>query len=226
MGQQQYSPQQIQAMRHQQSLQQGPVQPRIKVENESPHLTQGSFPQQPTHSNYGQTDGAGDAYDEWQTMLAQRRALHAEHGEQADRMMRDQVMQKSAELQSGLMMPLNELPSSKRFKHSNASIPSTTLTTRSSISQLDGIADDEDEEKPAIKEEDDEAINSDLDDDDDPAGPLADEDDADVDSILCTYDKVQRVKNKWKCTLKDGIMSANGKEWVSLSSAYRYMCKC
>lgn len=35
-----------------------------------------------------------------------------------------------------------------------------------------------------------------------------------MDNILCTYDKVQRVKNKWKCTLKDGVMSVGGKEWV------------
>jgi len=28
------------------------------------------------------------------------------------------------------------------------------------------------------------------------------------------YDKVQRVKNKWKCTLKDGVLLVNGKEYV------------
>jgi transcription initiation factor TFIIA large subunit len=33
-----------------------------------------------------------------------------------------------------------------------------------------------------------------------------------VDYMLCTYDKVQRVKNKWKCTLKDGILTTNKKE--------------
>ncbi|KAH0186348.1 hypothetical protein KCU86_g12070, partial [Aureobasidium melanogenum] len=40
------------------------------------------------------------------------------------------------------------------------------------------------------------------------------EEDEEIDHVLCTYDKVQRVKNKWKCTLKDGIMSANGKEYL------------
>ncbi|EGP92651.1 uncharacterized protein MYCGRDRAFT_29663, partial [Zymoseptoria tritici IPO323] len=59
------------------------------------------------------------------------------------------------------------------------------------------------------------AINSDLDDsDEDAGGPMGDDDDDLGDSILCTYDKVQRVKNKWKCTLKDGVMSVGGKEWV------------
>lgn len=59
--------------------------------------------------------------------------------------------------------------------------------------QVDGIDDD-------IKDEDlddDDAINSDLDDSDD----NREEDDEDEDSsghmMLCMYDKVQRVKNKW-----------------------------
>jgi transcription initiation factor TFIIA large subunit len=62
------------------------------------------------------------------------------------------------------------------------------------------------------EEEDEDAINSDLDSSSDEAGNNADEEDEEIDHVLCTYDKVQRVKNKWKCTLKDGIMSANGKE--------------
>ncbi|EME46425.1 hypothetical protein DOTSEDRAFT_110198, partial [Dothistroma septosporum NZE10] len=62
---------------------------------------------------------------------------------------------------------------------------------------------------------DENAINSDLDDSDDEGGAgMGDDDDEEGDNILCTYDKVQRVKNKWKCTLKDGVMSVNGKEWV------------
>ncbi|KAG9014456.1 hypothetical protein FRB95_007140 [Tulasnella sp. JGI-2019a] len=67
----------------------------------------------------------------------------------------------------------------------------------------------------------DEEIGSDLDDDDseneeeeagvvgngaDGAGP--------GDIVYCTYDKVQRVKNKWKCVLKDGIVSVNGKDYL------------
>ena len=67
-----------------------------------------------------------------------------------------------------------------------------------------------------VKDEDDEdAINSDLDDsDEDGQGQMGDDDDEPGDQILCTYDKVQRVKNKWKCVLKDGVMSTGGKEWV------------
>lgn len=216
-GQQQYSPQQQQAMRQQQQLQQQQAQPRIKVENESPHMAQGSFPQQVAQPNYSQTDGADDALEHWQTMLAQRRAMHAEQTQHADRMMRDQVMQVSAELQSGLLVPLDEQPSNKRPKRKAIATASSKQASSSSmpaIPQLDGELSED--EKPDIKDEDDEnAINSDLDDPDEDGGnPMGDDDDDFGDSILCTYDKVQRVKNKWKCVLKDGVMSANGKEWV------------
>ncbi|KAF7315480.1 Transcriptional factor IIA alpha/beta subunit [Mycena indigotica] len=60
--------------------------------------------------------------------------------------------------------------------------------------------------------EDSEAINSDLDD--------SDEDDdledgaANVDILFCTYDKVARVKSKWKCVLKEGMVHANGKDYL------------
>ena len=33
-------------------------------------------------------------------------------------------------------------------------------------------------------------------------------------SINRTLCQVARVKNKWKCTLKDGVMSVGGKEYV------------
>jgi transcription initiation factor TFIIA large subunit len=70
----------------------------------------------------------------------------------------------------------------------------------------------------AKKDKDPEAIDSDLDDDDSDA----DEDDGggitaadgNQDIIFCTYDKVQRVKNKWKCVLKDGMIHVNGKDYL------------
>lgn len=58
-------------------------------------------------------------------------------------------------------------------------------------------------------------INSDLDDSDED-----DDDDDDDDELengmimLCLYDKVQRVKNKWKYVLKDGIANINGKDYL------------
>ncbi|KAJ6631127.1 transcription factor IIA, alpha/beta subunit-domain-containing protein [Mycena sp. CBHHK59/15] len=60
-----------------------------------------------------------------------------------------------------------------------------------------------------------EAINSDLDDSDtendddaeDAGGPEGD-------IVFCTYDKVARVKNKWKCVLKDGMIHTGGKDYL------------
>lgn len=216
---------QQQQIQQQQQQQQQQGQPRVKMEsNNSPQLQQGSFQQQ-RPPNYTQTDGADDEDEaddlrQWRAMLAERRAISAEQTRKADSLMRDQVMALSANLQSGLMVPLNEQPSSRVKKQKNRAtldaIGASSASAAPSIPQLDGDVDDDDEEKPDIKDEDDaDAINSDLDDsDDEGAGAMGDDDDELGDSILCTYDKVQRVKNKWKCTLKDGVMSVNGKEWV------------
>lgn len=225
--QQQFSAQQHAAMMHQQQqqqqrqhqqqqLQQQQANTRIKTENESPQLGQGGFPQQ-FPPNYSQTDGADDAQTQWQALVTERRAVASEHQREADHMLRDQFVQYSSQLQSGLLVPLDEQPSLKRQKKKHRrKIPPINASTSSAptIPQLDGELDED--EKPDIKEEDDEnAINSDLDDsDDDAQGALGDDDDDFADQILCTYDKVQRVKNKWKCTLKDGVMSVNGKDWV------------
>lgn len=230
-AQQQFQQQQQAAMARQQhqlqQQQQQQAQPRIKVENESPQVQQGGF----QHPHYSQTDGADEGEEEeedlaqWKAMLAERRAAHAQHGGQSDSLMRDQIMRLSADLQSGLMLPLRDQPSSRlQNKQKRRTAPPTAIESPStpalgsSISQMDGVDDDDDDddEKPKLKDEDDpDAINSDLDDDDDDGqGAMGDEDDETIDTILCTYDKVQRVKNKWKCTLKDGVMSVSGKEWV------------
>jgi len=67
---------------------------------------------------------------------------------------------------------------------------------------------------PATNESE-EAINSDLDDPDTEGEDEADEVAShDTDIVFCTYDKVARVKNKWKCTLKDGMIHINGKDYL------------
>jgi transcription initiation factor TFIIA large subunit len=68
----------------------------------------------------------------------------------------------------------------------------------------------------------DDAINSDLDDSDIESdidsefGEGDDADDAGADKaiILCMYEKVHRTKNKWKCNLKDGVISVRGRDYV------------
>lgn len=84
--------------------------------------------------------------------------------------------------------------------------PSITLAQAASlrIPQLDGSGSSD-------VEVDDDAINSDLDDpEDNDADPDDDEDSPQI--MLCMYDKVQRTKNKWKCVMKDGVLTINGKE--------------
>ncbi|KAK3071892.1 transcription factor IIA subunit alpha [Teratosphaeriaceae sp. CCFEE 6253] len=205
----------LQQRQQQAALQQQQAQPRIKVENDSPQLHQGTFQQQPRPPNpaYARTDGADEGLEEWQAYMANRRAVTAEQTQRADHMMRDHVMQGAADLQSGLMMTLEELPKGGKKRRARVVVESHSNGQESStVPQLDGEFDDD--EKPIKDEDDADAINSDLDSDEDPTGDLDEDEDEFADSILCTYDKVQRVKNKWKCILKDGVMSINKKEWV------------
>ncbi|GAA6007766.1 hypothetical protein JCM11491_003957 [Sporobolomyces phaffii] len=75
----------------------------------------------------------------------------------------------------------------------------------------------EGDDKSGAKGEDDDAINSDLDsseDELDEEAELAGGDDQGGDIVIALYEKVQRVKNKWKVTLKDGLISVNGKDYL------------
>lgn len=218
--QNQYQQQQHQAMqqRQQQQLNQQQQNPQIKVEgnNNVQNGSQPQYQQQPA-PNYGQTDGADDALEEWRAMLAERRAIAANQTERANRMMRERISALSDELESGLMLPLDEQKVRLQARHRKAAalkakraVAASSADGTSSmprIAQMGGDAADDDED-------DEDAINSDLDDPEDETNQINDDDDDNGDTILCTYDKVQRVKNKWKCTLKDGVLNANGKEWL------------
>jgi transcription initiation factor TFIIA large subunit len=154
------------------------------------------------HIQNGQTDGAGDVED-YEGVLMERAASgdFRELGRvEIDRMLHEQILAKAKSMEGGgLMVPLKEAT-----RHSTAS--GSRKAKGKQPAAYDGGDDDE--------EDDDDAINSDLDD------PEDDRDDDDVDDeglgniMLCMYDKVQRVKNKWKCTLKDGVLTVNGKEYV------------
>lgn len=167
----------------------------------------GQQQQQQQSSVYAaQTDGSGDAEDQWRSYVAARRADAEGTRLHADATLRAQFEQKMDVVESGLLQPIDELPSStgkkRRALGASGSLGGFT------IPQLDGElgADDEKEEN------DDEAINSDLDDSDEEQIQEGDDDGPQGDTMICTYDKVQRVKNKWKCTLKDGVLSTGGKE--------------
>ena len=151
--------------------------------------------------NTSQTDGVGDARDRWESKYAQLRAKNP---------MRAHFHARRQQLEGGgLLTPLEErhIPSkSTAWKFDPISDVEGSSNSTSSITRAQGDATGDDGE-----EEDEDAINSDLDDPDDLAA--AEENGENTDQVmLCTYDKVQRVKNKWKCTLKDGILRVDGNE--------------
>uniref|UniRef100_A0A060T7R6 ARAD1C24112p n=1 Tax=Blastobotrys adeninivorans TaxID=409370 RepID=A0A060T7R6_BLAAD len=92
--------------------------------------------------------------------------------------------------------------SDRELQGSNIEITLSTDQLRR-ILQTDGASDQSDE------------INSDLDDSEDEIDSANEDEDDDGGMImLCLYDKVQRVKNKWKYVLKDGVANINGKDYV------------
>lgn len=164
---------------------QAPSQPQVKSENVP----------------YSQTDGAGDATNEWHDMEESRRRATAASIKAHDDMLQRAIRHSD----NGLMLPLekHERNAAHMREQAGRSFDQTSLaephetSRRVERTDLDGTIDDD-------------AINSDLDSPDEDDALAQDEDD--MQSMLCTYDKVVRVKNKWKCTLKDGILVANGKE--------------
>lgn len=137
------------------------------------------------HIQNGQTDGAGDL-EEFEGVLMQRAAdgnLRELGRVEIDRMLHEQILAKAKSMEGGgLMLPLKEATRT-------SSVPTSRVAKDKQPAAYDGGDDDD--------EDDDDAINSDLDD------PEEDRDDDDVDDeglgniMLCMYDKVQRVKNKW-----------------------------
>ena len=182
-----------------------PAGPHIKPDVSSPE--QYRQPHQSVPIKSEQTDGAGDEHDTWKAEYARRKAAIAGNRERNDRTIRDQVLASQQQLEGGgVLRPLEE--------HNLVSGPSRALLKSgdpsSSLARAQGDATGDDDEDEDEKDED--AINSDLDDPDDELENPADGEDMDNQVMLCTYDKVQRVKNKWKCTLKDGILRVDGSE--------------
>lgn len=208
---------------------QAPMKPQAPPQN---------APQPQPVANGARTDGA----DDWDEFVAQRRSDAAQASDNiftSSDTLRQHVEQQSKAMEGGgLMLPLAEqriLPQSKHGKgasdvgEGSSSSYATLVAAQSSnpkhfpaAAQFDGPADDNDDEdgKKPIKDElfdddddeDEDAINSDLDDPDDNAIEEEQDEGRPNQIMLCTYDKVQRVKNKWKCTLKDGVLNTGGKE--------------
>ena len=183
--------------------------------------------------NNGQTDGA----QEWEGYVTQQRldaSRDPTKAYEADVTIRQQVEQMNRSMEGGgLMMPLADQSKLLQKRKRKTVQPETGPNSSSSnlvaakssdtkhlpkISQMDGDEEDDDD-KTGIKDElfdddDEDAINSDLDDPDDNVIEEEPEDGRPQQIMLCTYDKVARVKNKWKCTLKDGVLTTGGKEYA------------
>jgi transcription initiation factor TFIIA large subunit len=148
---------------------------------------------------------------DWKALLAARAAEEEQSRIAADEFMRARVDAMAMQQDSGLMVPLDSLPKGKRRRAAVRVLQAEEAEASSSAPvAVPARFDGDDDVKP--EEDPDDAINSDLDDPEDDLNDGDNSDDEMVDYMLCTYDKVQRVKNKWKCTLKDGILTTNKKE--------------
>ncbi|KAE8324603.1 transcription factor IIA, alpha/beta subunit [Aspergillus sergii] len=189
---------------------------------QAPHIKQEpGYPPVSQHPmNNTQTDGASDdALSAWKAEVARRREAADRQNGEGDRVLREHLKQRMLQLEGGgLLLPLEERQDSSRAPThelaTDAAVPSDPSASASSSSkvvraQYDGPGGDDERD-----EDDEDAINSDLDDPDDLVADDHEAEDAVGQVMLCTYDKVQRVKNKWKCTLKDGILTTGGKEYV------------
>ncbi|KAL8868429.1 MAG: hypothetical protein Q9174_004999 [Haloplaca sp. 1 TL-2023] len=180
-------------------------------------------PDQKVPVSHAQTDGVA----EWDEMVAQRRALVSadpEAATAADMTIRQRLEKSSHAMEGGgLMLPLSEHPKSSTLTAQGSS------TSHHLAAQFDGPG-DSDEDTKNIKTEkwndddDEDAINSDLDDPDEEDVEEVGEDSNQGQIMLCTYDKVQRVKAKWKCILKDGVLTTGGKEYLFHKATGEFEC--
>ena len=203
--------QQAQQMRNAQQIQ--------SQQRQQPPPTQ-QQPQRPAGLAGTQMDGAA----EWDAYVARRR-LESADPHKVDATLRRQLEETSLTMEGGgFMSALLSLPPPYRRAHpSHHTQPSSSSTSNTLLSaQVDGPASSTSDDLPESKykpglggeydEEDVDAITSDLDDPDDNNIGGEEEEEENGQIMVCTYDKVARVKNKWKCTLKDGVLTTGGKE--------------
>ena len=166
------------------------------------------------NASKSQMDGSSDPLVEWKEEAQRRRQATKDGHAQNDRVLLEQLQQRMRQMQGGgLLLPLDAKPKQKprpgkgkgRLNRQDDEIPRPR-------GQFDGPYDSDNK---AEEDDDEDAINSDLDDSEEDLLNDENEGNESVGQVmLCTYDKVQRVKSKWKCTLKDGILTTGGKEYV------------
>lgn len=201
---QQQQQQNVQNMQHPQQQPQRPGVPPQQQGQQRPSMTPEQYRQAMAAQaqarlhgqngvNTAQTDGADDLVDVASTGVIMRMNANGE-GETMGRIEIDNLIRARIEAMGrnmeggGLMLPL------RQTKKSNV-VPEKRKRERGLISQNDGLDDDDDDD--VKQDEDEDAINSDLDDPDDGLNDEEDDDEGMGHIMLCMYDKVQRVKNKW-----------------------------
>jgi transcription initiation factor TFIIA large subunit len=179
----------------------GQVQQRPPMLQQMPN--QNHRPPQPNQYNQNrlgnsQVDGADEEptpllsmQERWDAFVIETRNTTAEQNAEADGFLRQQLREEEMVEANQIMMTESERKKLKRRMRQVKSKPgqaSSSSAQAPSLAQVDGGDDDE---------EDEDAINSDLDDSEDEA-PVGDDDDEghQGETILCTWDKVNRVKNK------------------------------
>lgn len=138
-----------------------------------------------------QTDGAGDDLEE--SFGVVKRGNETMGRIEIDGLIRAKISAMGQSMEGGgLMLPLKEASN----VHSRRRQVARQL--HAGEAQHDG-GDSDDDDKDGIKDEDldEDAINSDLDDPEDGLNDEEDDDEGLGHIMLCMYDKVQRVKNKW-----------------------------
>ncbi|KAK6338904.1 transcription factor IIA subunit alpha [Orbilia brochopaga] len=177
------------------------------------------LPTPPQHHLSGHTDGPDDALSRLEADDEIRRIVL--EGEQI-RTYEDAIGEamRRFDIQSDV---LQARPLNKKRKDRQVQVDDVTMSAASPLSiagpstaprvlPTDGPEMDDDED----------AINSDLDDSDEEQ-PDDDDDGEGIPQImLCMYDKVQRTKNKWKCVLRHGVLTVNGKEYVFQKATGEY----
>ena len=145
--------------------------------------------------NGAQTDGAGDDIEESVSVIKRINANGAEvMGRiEMDGLIREKIASRGQSMEGGgLMLPLHQATNARKRRR-------TAKKSASGPGQHDGPGSDDDDNKDNVKDEnlDEDAINSELDDPDDGLNDEEDDDESMGHIMLCMYDKVQRVKNKW-----------------------------
>ncbi|PBP16549.1 transcription factor IIA [Diplocarpon rosae] len=227
-SQQSYNIQQrSQAMMQAQGMQQGsstaprpnltPEQYKQMMGQNQAHQMQQQRNAQNGNVGSAQTDGVGDEEVET-TSVIKRFSPSGEEISVArveiDSFIRSKIEAMGTSMEGGgLMLPLRQAQASSKLQYK-------VSKTSQGMAQTDGGDDDD---KNGLKDEvDEDAINSDLDDPDDGLNEEEEDDESMGHIMLCMYDKVQRVKNKWKCVMKDGVLTVNGKEYVFHKASGEY----